>query len=113
MNNLVYIRTAKGQAWLSLAEHGHSLSLESRQALLLFNGYTPVRILFGKHPPEYPTEQIVRDLLDEQLIKQVEPLEPQRKWFGPAVVALGASMLLRESSESPSSGGSTASLSPD
>lgn len=94
LDEMVYIRTPKGQEWLNHGELAPRLDADQRRALLLVNGFTPVCALFGPQTLRAPVDEVLPFLLKEGLIAALERtgLQPRRKWFGPAVVAMAASM---------------------
>ncbi len=97
-DEMVYIRTTKGQERLLQSESRCGLEADQRRALLLVNGFTPVCALFGAQTLKTPVDEVLDVLLKEGLIAAIERARPQpqpqaqRKWFGPAIVAMAASM---------------------
>lgn len=103
-DEIVYIRTPKGQDRLNHGESAPRLDADQRRALLLVNGFTPVCALFGPKTLNMPVEKVLTFLLAEGLIMPIDDtgVRTQRKWFGPAVVPLAA--LLRNADQSSAQG---------
>lgn len=82
----------KGQTHVAETGSPAKLSPAQRSALMLFNGFTPVGSLFKPIHANEPIESVIEQLLSLKLIRLSETPPLQKKWFGPTVAALAASV---------------------